>query len=556
MDWKGILKKSLEEEKLYEEKLYGEKNNLKDEINRYFNEAGNINWTVHFPPSPRFVDRYDRVMFEAKPSTGTSLKVMGQIPDIPIERYADWAISRKTTPEDKIDYEKSGIMSKIEATLKPSFRSLDWVLETTTGISDIKLPSLSQSWGEGLITINADSGSEYTIYCTDLKDSGCYRVETEEGWYICIEMQDKKPVGDNLLGLILGLYNDEDTRNQIEGLDQYLDEEIEVTCEICEDYQSVGLKDEVYTCYTCGVTSDITNISFEPSVTFSLEPQGVDGPEGYIDGWLLPDYYLGSGEFHFGNKLFTLDDPNDYTLTVRDSPREELSETSEGDIYHNGGLFYNEEGYRLGVEFVYNQIESSRVVEFFDEYTNLGIEEVYEIKGYDNIAGSLWSDGNELYDDSGKIDSIENIYNASGMGEEEFIEVASSVDFVVSAEEILDYFGYTDEGDYWSKGGKYYRIDEYSIEEIDESEIAKNLSSKSVLPINMKWTDYLRKNSNTKAEDWESALKSFISDGKKLGIPLSVMELLKLAKEATTSQSEGFETLHRPTFSEEEEEDV
>jgi len=35
-----------------------------------------------------------------------------------------------------------------------------------------------------------------------------------------------------------------------------------------------------------------------------------------------------------------------------------------------------------------------------------------------------------------------------------------------------------------------------------------------------------------------------------------VMELLKLAKEATTSQSEGFETLHRPTFSEEEEEDV
>jgi hypothetical protein len=369
-------------------------------------------------------------------------------------------------------------------------------------------------------------------------------------------MQDNKPVGDNLLGLILGLYNDENTRKDLEGLDQYLDEELEISCDICEEYQVVSLKAEEYTCYTCGVTSDITNISFEPAATFSLDPHGVDGPEGYIEGYELPGYYLSGGEFYYGNKLFTLDDPDDYILTVRDSPHRHLDETVEDGIYHRGGELYNKEGYSVEVEDVYSQIESSRVVEFFDEYTNLGIEEVYEIMGYDNIAGSLWSDGDELYDDSGKIDSIEGIYNASGMGEEEFIEAASSVDFVVSVEEILDYFGYTDAGDYWSKDGKYYRIDGSSMEEIDESDIAKDLSSKAVLPINMKWTDYLRKTSNTKAEDWESALKSFISDGKKLGIPLSVMELLKLAKEATTSQSEGFETLHRPTFTEEEEEDV
>tara|TARA_R110000803_G_scaffold109536_1_gene177941 strand:+ start:50 stop:271 length:222 start_codon:yes stop_codon:yes gene_type:complete len=71
----------------------------------------------------------------------------------------------------------------------------------------------------------------------------------------------------------------------------------------------------------------------------------------------------------------------------------------------------------------------------------------------------------------------------------------------------------------------------------------------------MKWTEYLKKSTPADSKDWESALKSFIEEGKKIGIPLSVMKILQLAKEVTTSQSEGFETLHRPTFSEEEEEE-
>ncbi len=121
---------------------------------------------------------------------------------------------------------------------------------------------------------------------------------------------------------------------------------------------------------------------------------------------------------------------------------------------------------------------------------------------------------------------------------------------------ILNTLEYEKDGEYWTRDGQIYELVDGEMIERDEDEITKNLSSKAVLPINMKWTDYLKKTSKTEAGDWESALKSFISDGKKLGIPLSVMELLKLAKEATTSQSEGFETLHRPTFSEEEEEDV
>jgi len=84
---------------------------------------------------------------------------------------------------------------------------------------------------------------------------------------------------------------------------------------------------------------------------------------------------------------------------------------------------------------------------------------------------------------------------------------------------------------------------------------AKSLSSSAGLGYNMKWVDYLKKSSSEDVIDWETALKSFISEGKKLGIPLSVMDILKLAKEVTTSQSEGFETLHKPTFGEEEEDD-
>ena len=169
------------------------------------------------------------------------------------------------------------------------------------------------------------------------------------------------------------------------------------------------------------------------------------------------------------------------------------------------------------------------------------VKNIYKIEG-----------GSELYSEEGYSMDIETVYDYIG-DENEFIDFAGKYyDF----ELILNNLEYEKDGEYWTKDGKIYELVNGEMTERDKDEITKNLSSKAVLPINMKWTDYLKKTSKTEAGDWESALKSFISDGKKLGIPLSVMELLKLAKEATTSQSEGFETLHRPTFSEEEEEDV
>jgi hypothetical protein len=47
----------------------------------------------------------------------------------------------------------------------------------------------------------------------------------------------------------------------------------------------------------------------------------------------------------------------------------------------------------------------------------------------------------------------------------------------------------------------------------------------------MTWEDYLKKTTDEDITDWETAVKEFIKKGKELGIPLSVIELLKKASE-------------------------
>tara|TARA_R110002020_G_scaffold361529_1_gene574065 strand:- start:221 stop:373 length:153 start_codon:yes stop_codon:yes gene_type:complete len=45
----------------------------------------------------------------------------------------------------------------------------------------------------------------------------------------------------------------------------------------------------------------------------------------------------------------------------------------------------------------------------------------------------------------------------------------------------------------------------------------------------MSWKEYLKSISKEDITDWETALKAFTEKGKELGIPLSVIELLKKA---------------------------
>ena len=45
----------------------------------------------------------------------------------------------------------------------------------------------------------------------------------------------------------------------------------------------------------------------------------------------------------------------------------------------------------------------------------------------------------------------------------------------------------------------------------------------------MTWEEYLKAVTTEDIEDWQSALKAFTEEGKKLGMPLNVIELLKKA---------------------------
>tara|TARA_R110001592_G_scaffold19887_6_gene81222 strand:+ start:845 stop:2203 length:1359 start_codon:yes stop_codon:yes gene_type:complete len=388
-------------------------------------------------------------------------------------------------PEAVLQTTTEGIKITLDL-LKPSIRSLDWFLDVTKNL-DVRFE------GE-YIYVEGQSGKTYTIESRRIKSSGCYEVETQEGYSMCIEIDDAKPVGDNVLALTMALLNDETAANYITGIDDYLSQSGEVECKICGTYEEIEFADNVgsWRCESCGVTSEIDQISFSPGFSAETNVLWAEGPDGTFD----PEYQHAEGDlFYQGNKLFTLWDPDNYQLFVDGDYELILDETDVEGIYESNGELYSEDGYGLDME---------------------------EIK--------------ELITDESEFISFMNPY------------------YVM--ESILNTLGYEKDGEYWTKDGQIYEQVDGEMIERDKDEITKNLSSKAVLPINMKWTDYLKKTSKTEAGDWESALKSFISDGKKLGIPLSVMELLKLAKEATTSQSEGFETLHRPTFSEEEEEDV
>ena len=394
-------------------------------------------------------------------------------------------------PKEIFNYENLVVITKeninlILKLLEPSIRSLDWFLEVTKNL-DVK-------FDDEYILVTGESSLTYTIQANQVKPSGCYEVETEEGYNICIEIDDAKPVGDNILVLTMALLNDETARNEIQGIDDYLNRTGEVECMICGNYEQVAFGDynDVFRCDDCGAVSEIEQINFAPGFSAEVIILDAEGPDGTFD----PQYnHAYDDKFYQNNKLFSLSDPDDYELFVDGDYNAIMNETNVEGIYSEGLDLYSEDGYPMDILTVYNYIgDENEFINFAEEYYDMEL--------------------------------------------------------------ILNTLEYEKDGEYWVKDGKNYKLVDGEMVEEDEGEITKNLSSKAVLPINMKWTDYLKKTSKTEAGDWESALKSFISDGKKLGIPLSVMELLKLAKEATTSQSEGFETLHRPTFSEEEEEDV
>jgi hypothetical protein len=66
----------------------------------------------------------------------------------------------------------------------------------------------------------------------------------------------------------------------------------------------------------------------------------------------------------------------------------------------------------------------------------------------------------------------------------------------------------------------------------------------------MKWEEFLKKPDTTR-KDWDSAIKSFIDEGRKLGVPLDIISLLKEAGTMTTASSDASAVIN-PTFGEED----
>ena len=71
----------------------------------------------------------------------------------------------------------------------------------------------------------------------------------------------------------------------------------------------------------------------------------------------------------------------------------------------------------------------------------------------------------------------------------------------------------------------------------------------------MSWEDYLKKTTDEDITDWEVALKAFTEKGKELGIPLSVIELLKEASEkddrvVVSGSAPDKDVIEKPEFSE------
>lgn len=62
--------------------------------------------------------------------------------------------------------------------------------------------------------------------------------------------------------------------------------------------------------------------------------------------------------------------------------------------------------------------------------------------------------------------------------------------------------------------------------------------------------EFLKK-SDTTREDWDSAIKSFIEEGKKLGVPLDIISLLKEAGAMTTTSPDASAVIN-PTFGEDD----
>jgi len=278
--------------------------------------------------------------------------------------------------------------------VKPTYRSLNWfyeVAETTNGI-EIQLAG---------VLVEGKYGNIYRINTESLKSSGCYEVTTDEGYDICIEIAEEKPAGDNLLGLALGLLNDEQSSESIEGLTDYLSDSASVDCRVCSNYNEIQISEEQFTCNNCQATTTLTNIQFAPGFEADYEVEDAQGP----DGRFQPEYSHHTEDIFFvGNKLFRINSPEEFDLTVRNSP-ELILEPTNSDIWIYDRTPYNEEGYELDMYEVQDKLlGDDDFIKFAVEHLEEDMGDIYHYLEYVNLSGNLWADDKgEFLDGDGNV---------------------------------------------------------------------------------------------------------------------------------------------------------
>ena len=324
-------------------------------------------------------------------------------------------------------------VENVKEVLAPTLRSLDWLIEIIQQMSNkVKVE-------KEIINVTGEY-STYTIYSSRM-NGGCYEVESEEGYDICIVDKSEKPMGDIMVSLILALANDEKASEEIEGLEDYLRGGSDEDCDICENSIYVGWGSSEVQCDTCGLTYTVNSVTFQPTVEIEMEPDTIVSPKGnryspyqieYIhnmgDGWWKTDDYL------FNYKT-------DETMNI-DSTGEVIYEHHSGIWFGSGDtLLYDEDGDEMPVD------------EVWDIINNEG-------------------------------DFLDLVYRESNVEPDES-EVA----------ELLGYEATTDAN--YTKDGKYFTFDESDyFQEVEKPEVEKSdmswksIIKKNIQPVNMMLKDY------------------------------------------------------------------
>tara|TARA_R110002020_G_scaffold42218_2_gene124030 strand:+ start:2683 stop:4248 length:1566 start_codon:yes stop_codon:yes gene_type:complete len=471
--------------------------------------------------------------------------------------------------ETKTDRQITSRMPQLKYTLE-SGQSQDelkeWVnaftrsMEFVSGIVD---SNSEVEWVKNNVSVKGSSGKNYSIETTKMNE-GCYEVITEEGVKICIILSEELPAGDNLGGLILTLLDDRSSQKKIVGISDYLNQDTYIECPFEGRKFRIDIKNSEGKCPTCQAGFVIEDMSFEPQfraeTEFYVDPINTDkfrigrlshwdidysianklfykespAEHFYNSDWVKPDDWNDEDDFMTMRRIITfkIDEPPFFT----DASLKPLDDVkfgmSQGKSFRNSVLF--KDGRELtvtGIAKIVKEesgLDDSSPVEV-DKYIKTLFDFLvdypfyYERYNFPMILGFEETEHKNVIEGEG----LKSIYGYLGG----YLEIILQPDNTHTVKNVGNPNTY-----------EFYKSQ-------------KNLSSIAILGNNMKWTEYLKKSSTDNMESWEIALKSFIEEGKKIGVPLSVMEILQLAKEATTSQSEGFETLHRPTFSEDEEEE-